>query len=47
MNQNKKDFLTKARTKLVRSETLADIALKLGLNELVLMDEKGMRNGLE
>tara|TARA_Y100000389_G_C17289952_1_gene427519 strand:+ start:62 stop:766 length:705 start_codon:yes stop_codon:yes gene_type:complete len=37
-------FLTKARTKLVRSETLADIALKLGLNELVLMDEKGMRN---
>ena len=37
-------FLTKARTKLVRSETLADIALKLGLNKLVLMDEKGMRN---
>jgi ribonuclease-3 len=38
-------FLTKARTKLVRSETLADIALKLGLNKLVLMDEKGIRNG--
>lgn len=38
-------FLTKARTKLVRSETLAAIALKLGLNDLVLMDEKGMRNG--
>lgn len=38
-------FLTKARTKLVRSETLADIALKLGLNDFVLMDEKGMRNG--
>tara|TARA_R110002153_G_scaffold80057_1_gene203966 strand:- start:349 stop:1053 length:705 start_codon:yes stop_codon:yes gene_type:complete len=38
-------FLTKARTKLVRSETLADIALKLGLNDIVLMDEKGMRNG--
>ena len=37
-------FLTKARTKLVRSETLADIALKLGLNDLVIMDEKGMRN---
>jgi ribonuclease-3 len=37
-------FLTKARTKLVRSETLAAIALKLGLNDLVLMDEKGMRN---
>lgn len=38
-------FLTKARTKLVRSETLAAIAHKLGLHELVLMDEKGMRNG--
>src|SRR5210317_1677879 len=37
-------FLTKARTKLVRSETLADIALKMGLNNMVLMDEKGMRN---
>jgi ribonuclease-3 len=34
-------FLTKARTKLVRSETLAAIALKLGLNNMVLMDEKG------
>src|SRR5210317_2245591 len=38
-------FLTKARTKLVRSETLAEIATKLGLNNMVLMDEKGMRNG--
>jgi ribonuclease-3 len=38
-------FLTKARTKLVRGETLAKIALKLGLNELVIMDEKGVRNG--
>jgi ribonuclease-3 len=38
-------FLTKARTKLVRGETLARIALKLGLNELVIMDEKGVRNG--
>jgi ribonuclease-3 len=37
-------FLTKARTKLVRGETLAKIALKLGLNELVIMDEKGVRN---
>ena len=37
-------FLTKARTKLVRCETLAKIALKLGLNKLVIMDEKGMRN---
>jgi ribonuclease-3 len=38
-------FLTKARTKLVRGETLARIANALGLNELVIMDEKGMRNG--
>jgi ribonuclease-3 len=38
-------FLTKARTKLVRGETLACIANTLGLNELVIMDEKGMRNG--
>ena len=38
-------FLTKARTKLVRGETLAKIALKLGLEQLVIMDEKGMRNG--
>ena len=38
-------FLTKARTKLVRGETLARIANSLGLNDLVIMDEKGMRNG--
>lgn len=38
-------FLTKARTKLVRGETLAKIAAGLGLNDLVIMDEKGMRNG--
>jgi len=38
-------FLTKARTRLVRGETLTNIAIKLGLNDLVLMDEKGMRNG--
>ena len=37
-------FLTKARTKLVRGETLAKIANTLNLNELVIMDEKGMRN---
>ena len=42
--EKQEGFLTKARTKLVRSETLADIALKLGLNDLVIMDEKGMRN---
>lgn len=43
--ERQEGFLTKARTKLVRSETLADIAVKLKLNEMVLMDEKGLRNG--
>jgi ribonuclease-3 len=38
-------FLTKARTKLVRGETLASIAKVLGLEKMVVMDEKGMRNG--
>jgi ribonuclease-3 len=38
-------FLTKARTKLVRGETLSRIAAKLGLDAWILMDEKGMRNG--
>ena len=38
--ERQEGFLTKARTKLVRSETLAAIALKLGLNKLVLMDER-------
>jgi ribonuclease-3 len=43
--ENKQEgFLTKARTKLVRGETLAHIANYLGLNKYVIMDEKGMRN---
>ena len=37
-------FLTKARTKLVRGETLAKIATKLDLEKFVIMDEKGLRN---
>ncbi len=37
-------FLTKARTKLVRGKTLADISSNLGLGQFVLMDDKGMRN---
>ena len=37
-------FLTKARTKLVRGERLANIATKLELYKWVQMDEKGMRN---
>ena len=43
--ENKQEgFLTKARTKLVRGETLAHIANHLGLSQWVIMDEKGMRN---
>jgi len=38
-------FLTKARTKLVRGNTLAGIARKLNLDQWVLMDDKGIRNG--
>ena len=38
-------FLTKARTKLVRGNTLAHISKKLNLDEWVLMDDKGMKNG--
>jgi len=38
-------FLTKARTKLVRGETLAELARKLKFDNWILMDEKGMRNG--
>ena len=45
MKVNKKVFSRKARTKLVRGETLANIAKILGLEKMVVMDEKGMRNG--
>jgi len=38
-------FLTKARTKMVRGKTLCEISKALGLNKLILMDEKGERNG--
>jgi ribonuclease III len=38
-------FLTKARTKMVRGKTLCEISKVLGLNKLILMDEKGERNG--
>jgi len=38
-------FLTKARTKMVRGKTLCEIAKVLGLDKLILMDEKGERNG--
>jgi ribonuclease-3 len=38
-------FLTRARTKMVRGKTLCEISKALGLDELILMDEKGERNG--
>jgi ribonuclease-3 len=38
-------FLTKARTKMVRGKTLCEISKKLGFDEYILMDEKGIRNG--
>lgn len=38
-------FLTKARTKMVRGKTLCEISKVLGLNKMILMDEKGERNG--
>ena len=38
-------FLTKARTKMVRGKTLCEISEVLGLDKLILMDEKGERNG--
>ena len=43
--ERQEGFLTKVRTKMVRGNTLAGIALKLGLDKWILMDEKGIRNG--
>jgi len=42
--EQKEGFLTRARTKIVRSETLAGFARDLGIGELILMDDKGIRN---
>ena len=42
--ERQEGFLTKARTKLVRGETLAAIASKMELQKWIIMDEKGMRN---
>jgi len=41
---HKEGFLTRARTKIVRSETLAGFAKHLGIGDLILMDDKGIRN---
>jgi ribonuclease-3 len=38
-------FLTKARTKLVRGTTLAEISRKLGLDKWIYLDAKAERNG--
>ena len=43
--EHQEGFLTKARTKLVRGNTLARIARGLKLDNWILMDEKGHRNG--
>ena len=43
--EKQEGFLTKARTKLVRGKTLTGISERLGLQNWVLMDDKGMRNG--
>lgn len=37
-------FLTKARTRIVRGKTLADVARRLELYKFIEMDEKGLRN---
>jgi len=38
-------FLTKARTKLVRGTTLAEISQRLGLQRFIYVDHKAERNG--
>ena len=43
--ERQEGFLTKARTKLVRGETLTKLSMHLGLDAWILMDDKGIRNG--
>lgn len=43
--EEQEGFLTKARTKMVRGKTLCEISKVMGLDKLILMDEKGERNG--
>jgi ribonuclease-3 len=43
--RHQEGFLTKARTKMVRGKTLCEISKILSLEKLILMDEKGERNG--
>lgn len=43
-SEEQEGFLTKIRTKIVRGKTLSIISQSLGLDSLVLMNDKGMRN---
>lgn len=43
--KHQEGFLTKARTKMVRGKTLSEISRVLGFDKMILMDEKGIRNG--
>jgi ribonuclease-3 len=43
--KHQEGFLTRARTKMVRGKTLCEISKILELDKLILMDEKGERNG--
>lgn len=43
--EKQEGFLTKARTKLVRGNTLSHIAKILNLGKWIIMDDKGTRNG--
>ena len=42
--EEQEGFLTKMRTKIVRGKTLCEISSSIGLDEFILMDDKGMRN---
>lgn len=42
--QEDEGFMTKMRTKIVEGKKLAELAKKLKMNELVVMNEKAMRN---
>jgi ribonuclease-3 len=44
-NEEEEGFLTKARTKFVRGSTLATISERLGLFDLIIMDDKGIKKG--
>jgi ribonuclease-3 len=44
-SEEEEGFLTKVRTKFVRGSTLSTISESLGLYELVIMDDKGIKKG--